>query len=109
MVDILRRGILTDRPGIYNVAGDGVMTLADIARHLGTRYVALPVPLVRGALRALRVFNLTQYGPEQVDFLRYRPVLDNRRLKEQFGYVPKKTTREAFDVFAQERKGGNDA
>jgi UDP-glucose 4-epimerase len=41
--------------------------------------------------------------------LRYRPVLDNRHLKEQFGYVPQKTTQGAFEVFAQERRGGDDA
>ena len=56
-------------------------------------------------LRLLRVLKLTQYGPEQVDFLRYRPVLDNRRLKEDFGYIPAKTSREAFDVFVEARNG----
>lgn len=104
VVAILRRGILTDRTGIYNVAGDGVMTMAEIANRLGKRYVTLPVWLVRGALRALRTVKLTQYGPEQVDFLRYRPVLDNRRLKDQFGYMPRKTTREAFEAFVAGRR-----
>ena len=37
--------------------------------------------------------------PEQVDFLRYRPVLANRRLKEEFGYTPRFTSREAFVAF----------
>ena len=104
-VDILRRGILTDTTGIYNVAGDGVMTVHDIAARLGKRVLTLPVPVVRGALRLLRIARLTQYGPEQVDFLRYRPVLDNRRLKEHFGYTPKKTSREAFDVLVEGRSG----
>ena len=26
----------------------------------------------------------------------YRPVLDNRRLKEEFGYLPRKTSAEVF-------------
>jgi hypothetical protein len=30
-------------------------------------------------------------------------VLDNRRLKEEFGYVPRKTTREVFDLFVEAR------
>jgi UDP-glucose 4-epimerase len=34
-----------------------------------------------------------------VDFLRYRPVLDNRRLKEVFGYVPQLTSAEVFELF----------
>ena len=105
VVNLLRHGITTDAEGIYNVAGDGVMTLREIATRLGKPSVSLPVPLVRGALRILARLHLTQYGPEQVDFLRYRPVLSNRRLKEEFGYVPAKSSREAFEVFVEGRRG----
>ena len=101
VVGAMRRGIFTNRTGIFNLAGDGVMTMADIANRLDKRYVPLPASLVRGVLRALKVVRLTQYGPEQVDFLRFRPVLDNRSLKEDFGYVPEKTTREAFEMYAR--------
>ena len=106
MVGVLRRGIETDEIGIYNVAGDGVMTMKEIADRLGKRYVSLPVGLVRGVLWVLRKLRLTQYGPEQVDFLRYRPVLDNTKLKHEFGYVPRKTTAEAFEVFLEGRDDG---
>jgi UDP-glucose 4-epimerase len=34
-----------------------------------------------------------------LDFLRYRPVLANRRLKEEFGYQPRYSSREAFMAF----------
>ncbi len=105
MVGILRRGIETDETGVYNVAGDGVMTMKEIADRLGKRYLNLPVGLVRGALWVLRKLRLTQYGPEQVDFLRYRPVLDNTKLKQVFGYVPRKTSAEAFEVFLEGRNG----
>ena len=68
-----------------------------------------PARVVQGALRALQPLRLAPYGPEQVDFLRYRPVLSNRRLKEVFGYVPQKTTAEVFDHYwrwRQEEGGG---
>ena len=42
-------------------------------------------------------------GPEQVAFLRYRPVLSNRRLKEEMGYVPQRTTAEVLEGFARAR------
>jgi UDP-glucose 4-epimerase len=105
VVAMIRRGIETDATGIYNVCGDGVLTMQEIAARLGKRYVVLPVSLVRGVLWMLRSLHLTQYGPEQVEFLRYRPVLDNTRLKERFGYVPHKTSSEAFDVFVEGRRG----
>ena len=57
--------------------------------------------LLRGVLAVLHPLGLSQYGPEQVDFLRYRPVLSNRRLKEQLGYVPTMTSSEVFDFYCR--------
>jgi UDP-glucose 4-epimerase len=96
--------ISTDKTGIYNVAGDGALTIREIATRLGKRCVVLPAWLIEAALAVLKVLGLTQYGSEQVDFLRYRPVLDNRRLKQEFGYVPRKTSSEVFDFWRASRK-----
>jgi UDP-glucose 4-epimerase len=85
--------------GIYNVAGDGALSIQEIAARLGKRCVTLPPRLLRAVLAVLHPLRLSRYGPEQVDFLRYRPVLDNRRLKEVFGYVPKLTSAEVFELF----------
>jgi len=104
VVACLRRGIETDATGIFNLAGDGSMPLRSIAAALGKRYVALPAGAVRAALGVMRRVGVTQYGPEQVDFLRYRPVLSNRRLKEEFGYTPRKTTEETFAAFLEGRR-----
>jgi len=35
----------------------------------------------------------------------YRPVLANQRLQQQFGYRPRKTTREVFELFLEARRG----
>jgi len=61
----------------------------------------LPPSLLRAVLATLHPLGLTRYGPEQVDFLRYRPVLDNRRLKQELGYTPRKTSREVFDFYCR--------
>jgi UDP-glucose 4-epimerase len=98
--------ISTDKTGIYNVAGDGALTITEIAARLGKRRVVLPAWLIGAALAVLKKLGLTQYGPEQVDFLRYRPVLDNRRLKQEFGYLPRKTSSEVFDFWRASRKAG---
>lgn len=45
------------------------------------------------------MLRLTEHGPEKVPFLRYRPVLANERLKRDFGYTPRRTTREAFEEY----------
>jgi len=101
VVACLVRGIREPVTGTYNLAGDGTVSMRDLARRMGKRYMALPAWLLRGTLTALRVFGLTRYGPEQVDFLRHRPVVSNRRLKEEFGYTPRKTSSEVFDFWLE--------
>ncbi len=101
VVAIIRQGLESGAQGIYNLAGDGALSLQEIAAILGKPYRPLPAGLISGALRILKPLGLSQYGPEQLDFLRYRPVLNNRRLKEEFGYQPRYTSREAFMAFVQ--------
>jgi UDP-glucose 4-epimerase len=99
VVGAIERAIFGGPAGIYNVAGDGALSIQEIAARLGKRCVTLPPRLLRTVLAVLHPLRLSRYGPEQVDFLRYRPVLDNRRLKEVFGYVPKLTSAEVFELF----------
>jgi len=90
-------------PGCYNLAGDGALTIHEIAARLGKRARVLPAGLLRTVLRVGHALGLSRYGPEQLDFLRYRPVLLNTALKERFGYVPRKTSAQAFDAFVAAR------
>jgi UDP-glucose 4-epimerase len=96
VVDIVVRGSVEAVEGRFNLAGDGAVPLRDVAAELGKPYVPVPAAVVKAALAALHPLRLVPYGPEQVDFLRYRPVLANRRLKEEFGYTPSKTSLEAL-------------
>ncbi len=96
----------TDGPaGIFNVAGDGRMTVPEIAARLGKPQLVLPAWALSTALRIGRTLRLTPHGPGKVPFLRYRPVLANRRLKEEFGYTPRRTTREAFEEYLRTAPG----
>lgn len=104
VIACIMKGIHEGVTGIYNLAGDGVLTMKEIAEMLSKPYLPLPVSLVRTGLAVLKKLGLSQYGPEQVNFLRYRPVLSNRRLKETFGYTPRKTTREVFEYYVTHRK-----
>jgi UDP-glucose 4-epimerase len=101
VVGAIEHAIRTDAAGIYNVAGDGAMGIEEIAARLGKPCVHLPAGLLRAVLAVLHPLRLSRYGPEQVDFLRYRPVLDNRRLKEELGYRPRMTSAEVFDFYCR--------
>ncbi len=106
VVGCLLRAIATDKTGIFNLAGDGALSIQEIAAKLGKSCLTLPPGLLRFALAVLKPLGLTQYGPEQVDFLRYRPVLDNTRLKSEFGYVPELTSAEVFDLYLRSQGHG---
>ena len=106
VVGAILHGIDSSSTGIFNVAGDGKLSIFEIATRLSKRCIVLPAWLLRSALWLLKRLGLTQYGPEQLDFLRYRPVLDNTLLKTVFGYVPKLSSSEVFDLWrgAQQKK-----
>lgn len=96
----------TDGPaGIFNVAGDGALTVPELARRLGKPLLTIPAPVLALGLRIGRALKLVPWGPEQVRFLRYRPVLANDALKRDFGYTPTKTSSEAFDAYLATHPG----
>ncbi|MGO2745234.1 SDR family oxidoreductase [Microbacterium sp.] len=93
------------RPGIYNVAGSGAMTVSEIAARLGKPCLTVPAWALSVALRVGRMLRLTPHGPEKVIFLRYRPVLANRRLTQEFGFTPSRTSAEAFEEYLATHPG----
>lgn len=103
VVGAILLGVRRGGTGCYNLAGDGALTVREIAKRLGKPCVEIPPALLAAGLWALSKLRLTQYGPEQVGFLRYRPVLANRRLVQEFGYRPQKTSLETFEYFAASR------
>lgn len=96
-------GVVKRQTGIYNLAGDGSVSLAQMAQLLGKPLLRIPPGLMRALLRVLHPLGLSQYAPEQVNFLRYRPVLSNARLKQEFGYTPQKTSLECFLAYTRAR------
>jgi UDP-glucose 4-epimerase len=99
----IQHALRTRHAGCFNLAGDGALPLREIAHRLGKPLRALPAWLLQTALCIGKVLGVSRYGPEQLDFLRYRPVLLNAALKQNFGYVPGKTSSQAFDAFVAAR------
>ncbi|MGH1577351.1 SDR family oxidoreductase [Planktotalea sp.] len=94
---ILKRAATDGPVGIYNVAGDGALGVTALAQKLGKPILRLPAFALKAALFVAKPLGLSRYGPEQVRFLQYRPVLANDALKSQFGYTPEKTSQEVFE------------
>jgi len=90
--------------GCFNLAGDGALTIFDIAQRLNKRTRVLPAWLLKTALFIGHRLGISRYGPEQLDFLRYRPVLLNTALKTRFGYTPHKTSAHALEALISARE-----
>lgn len=99
LAKILKRAATDGPPGIYNVAGDGALGVSELAARLGKPVMRLPAWLLKAALGLANPLGLSRYGPEQVRFLQYRPVLANDALKTAFGYVPEKSSAETFELW----------
>lgn len=105
VVDWMIEGVHSDITGEYNVAGDGILSMKEIAKMLGKFYLPLPAFLVQLILTIAKPLGLTQYGPEQVKFVKYRPVLSNKKIKACFKHQPRYTSEEVIDAFlASEQK-----
>lgn len=101
LVAYLIEASTTDVTGVYNVAGDGTLSLKQIAKRLNKPYIAIPSLVLRSLLSILKPMKISQYGPEQVKFVEFRPVLCNAKIKKSFVHQPEKTTLQAFEAFLQ--------
>jgi hypothetical protein len=81
-------------PGVFNVAGDGVLALTEVAGLLGKPYAPVLPPWGTGlAAAALRRVGV-RIPPEALSQLRFGRGVDNRRFKAS-GFRYQHTTREA--------------
>jgi len=104
VVDYIIEGMMTDITGEYNVAGDGILSMVQIAKKLNKLYLPLPALLIQTALAIAKPLGLTQYGPEQVKFIKYRPVLSNEKIKASFKHQPRYSSEQVMDAFLQHQK-----
>jgi UDP-glucose 4-epimerase len=81
-------------PGVYNVAGDGVLALSEVAGLLGKPYAPLLPPFATGLASGVARRLGVNIPPEALNQLRFGRGVDNRRLKAT-GFHYQYTSREA--------------
>ncbi len=113
--DVIRSILFTlqhDLPGVYNVAGDGLLPWSEVAAICGKRTVALP-PFGTGLLTApLARLGLLDLPEEYRLLLRYGRGVDNRRLKEMgfcYEYTSAQAVRAFIEAVRLRRTVGDDA
>jgi nucleoside-diphosphate-sugar epimerase len=96
----LLRCVLGDGPpGAYNIAGDGVLTGADIARELGLAPLPVPARIVHGAARIAAALPRPPFMPPAADWVEaasHPAIMDTTKAREQLGWQPEYTAVEAL-------------
>ncbi|GAB3195498.1 NAD-dependent epimerase/dehydratase family protein [Nocardioides hungaricus] len=99
LLGVLRHAVATDVAGTFNVAGDGVVTLAQAVRRLQRAAVALPSFAVGGVGSALRSARVTDLSPELLALITYGRGVDTTRMRAELGFEPAYSTAAALADF----------
>jgi UDP-glucose 4-epimerase len=98
-VAAIHHATVNDLPGIFNLAGDGILALSQAIRRLGRPALRLPPFTASSTAAAVRRARLADFSPDQITFLTYGRAVDTTRMRTEFGFEPAYTTAAAFDDF----------
>jgi UDP-glucose 4-epimerase len=87
-------------PGAYNLAGEGVVSLSEVARALGGRGMPVPHGLGVAASAVVARAPLVPALAEWVHVVRAPMVMDTSRATRELGWVPAHTSAEALAAMA---------
>ena len=86
-------------PGAYNIAGDGIVTAADVVRELGFTPITVPAGIAQSAARAAASVPLPSFAPpaaEWVEAASHPAIMDTSKAKRDLDWEPKYTGLEAL-------------
>ncbi len=104
LVDIMWVLLQKGKAGTYNAAGDGIMTIREMAAALGN--LALPLPyhivyVLNAIAWMLRLTFASEFPSPFLKMIRYSWVASTEKLKQETGFACRYDTRQAFDDFAR--------
>ncbi|SEL99436.1 Nucleoside-diphosphate-sugar epimerase [Blastococcus sp. DSM 46786] len=83
-------------PGAYNIAGEGVLTAADVAREFGALAIPLPAAPAQAAARAFSRLPFLPPAAEWIEAAGRPAIMDTTRAREELGWRPRYTGLEAL-------------
>jgi nucleoside-diphosphate-sugar epimerase len=86
-------------PGAYNIAGDGVLSSADVVRELGLTAVPLPGLVARAPARAITALAALPFAPPALgwaEVVSHPAIMDATKAKRELGWRPRYSGLEAL-------------
>jgi UDP-glucose 4-epimerase len=84
--------------GAFNVAGDGVMGVAECAALIGLPRRRVPVRAMRRLASLMWRLRLSEAPPGSLAFAMYPWIVSNEKLKRVTGWAPRHSSRETFEI-----------
>jgi UDP-glucose 4-epimerase len=88
-------------PGAYNIAGDGVLSVSDVAAALGGRPVRVPAVAATAASAILARLPAVPSSAEWLHIARTSVVMDTQKAKSQLGWKPRYTAAETLQALVE--------
>jgi UDP-glucose 4-epimerase len=95
--------------GAFNVAAEPVLDPDELADLLGARTVPVPAPAVRALTGVTWRLRLQPTPPGWVDMALGVPLLDTTRAREELGWLPARTSRDALAELLEGMREGRGA
>ncbi len=83
-------------PGAYNLAAEGILTAADVAREFGLLPLPLPAGPAQLAARAMAALPFLPPAAKWVEAAGHPAIMDTSRAKRELGWAPRFTALEAL-------------
>lgn len=87
-------------PGVYNIAGDGEVTVTDVARALGGRPVRVPAAAASAASAAISRLPFLPSAVEWLHAARASVVMDTSKAQRELGWHPTHSSAETLASLA---------
>ncbi len=79
-------------PGVFNVAGEGVIALSHAIRHAQAIQIPIPPVISAGFVRMLAEMSKIPFPPYLVEYFKYPTIVNDDLFRKSFGYQPKVKT-----------------
>ena len=85
---LLRCVLAAGPPGAYNIAADGILSTADVAREFGLIPLPLPAGPAQLAARAVAALPFLPPAAQWVEAASHPAIMDTTKAKRDLGWVP---------------------
>ncbi len=104
LVRAITYSLIIDARGVFNIAGNGIVSLAEVIKMARGFSFRLPGPVLHHLTNAKWYLRMTPIPAAMMRLLKYSLVVSTEKAAEDLVFYPRFTSKEAFETYAAEKK-----